>query len=531
MLKTLSVKTKLALNFGALTALVMLVACICLMAQADANRQFSNYVNGLSARADVAETVRTAVDRRAIAARNLVFATKPEDQKREYEAVVSAHKDVGERLSKLGQMLRDAQDPNEKANELYARIVKIEQQYAPVALNIVQLAQAGKRDEATADILDKCIPLLQQLVQASRDFRAFTDARAHDLIGQAEARFEQQRAIIIGFCIAATLLALAFAYIITTSITRALDRAVTVADHIAEGDLSNDITVTSTDETGRLLLALREMQGKLVGIVGTVRSNAVQVASASSEIAAGNHDLSMRTEQQASALQQTAASMEQLGSTVQNNAMHAQSANKLASEASQIAQRGGGVVEQVVQTMKGIQDSSGRINDIIGVIDDIAFQTNILALNAAVEAARAGEQGRGFAVVAAEVRNLASRSASAAKEIKTLISESVQQVSRGTDLVDQAGNTMQEVVQAIQRVSTLMGEISLASDEQSEGVRQVGEAVVLMDQATQQNAALVEQGAAAASGLRQQAEQLVTAVSVFHAERGHAGGGGALMLA
>jgi methyl-accepting chemotaxis protein len=260
-----------------------------------------------------------------------------------------------------------------------------------------------------------------------------------------------------------------------------------------------------------------------------VRINAVAVASASSEIAAGNHDLSRRTEQQASALQQTAASMEQLGSTVQNNAAHAQSANQLASEASVIAMRGGNVVDQVVTTMKGIQASSGKIGDIISVIDGIAFQTNILALNAAVEAARAGEQGRGFAVVASEVRSLAGRSAAAAKEIKSLITESIEQVSRGTHLVDDAGTTMKEVVGAIQRVSNLMSEISSASREQSEGVRQVGESVTLMDQVTQQNAALVEQSAAAASGLRAQAEQLVNAMSVFRADQ-HAREGN-LMLA
>ncbi|MCZ2497325.1 HAMP domain-containing protein [Xylophilus sp. Kf1] len=519
MIKKLSVKAKLALNFGGLTALLTVVAVACLMALASANAQFGNYVNGLNARALVAEEVRTAVDRRAIAARNMVLATSPQDRTAEYALVAKSHADVHDSMARLGDMLKNASDPNETANTLFNRIQTVEQKYAPVALEIVQLAQNGKRDEATAAIMEKCNPLLQQLVQASEDFGRFTEERARELITDATRQFEQQRLMIVAFCVVAAGIALTIAYRITMSITRALDQAVAVADQIAEGHLNNDIVIHSSDETGKLLMALRNMQHQLTGIVGTVRTNAVAVASASTEIAEGNHDLSRRTEQQASALQQTAASMEQLGSTVQNNAAHAQSANQLASEASVIALRGGDVVDQVVETMKGIQTSSGKIGDIINVIDDIAFQTNILALNAAVEAARAGEQGRGFAVVASEVRSLAGRSAAAAKEIKSLITESVEQVSRGTHLVDEAGVTMKEVVGAIQRVSSLMSEISSASREQSEGVRQVGESVVLMDQVTQQNAALVEESAAAASGLRAQAEQLVKAMSVFSEEQ------------
>ena len=523
MFKHLSVKAKLALNFGALTVLLLVVAGVCLAALADANRQFSHYVNGLNARALMAEQVRTAVDRRAIAARNMVLASRPEDVKAEYDLVVKSHADVHDRMTRLGDMLKSADDPNEAANTLYGRLQSVEQKYAPVALEIVRLIQEQRREEASRDIMEKCNPLLQQLVQASDEFARFTEDRAHELISGANRRFEQQRALILGFCIVAAAIALTMAYLITMSITRALNQAVVVADSIAQGNLSTDIVIGSRDETGKLLTALRNMQEQLTGIVGSVRSNAVAVASASTEIAEGNHDLSRRTEQQASALQQTAASMEQLGSTVQNNAAHAQTANQLASEASVIAIRGGGVVDQVVDTMRGISASSGKIGDIINVIDGIAFQTNILALNAAVEAARAGEQGRGFAVVASEVRSLAGRSAAAAKEIKSLITESVEQVSRGTRLVDDAGSTMKEVVGAIQRVSGLMSEISSASREQSEGVRQVGESVNLMDQVTQQNAALVEESAAAASGLRAQADQLVQAVSVFRAGRAREG--------
>ncbi|MET0352241.1 MAG: methyl-accepting chemotaxis protein, partial [Rhizobacter sp.] len=291
--------------------------------------------------------------------------------------------------------------------------------------------------------------------------------------------------------------------------------AVRDADRIADGDLSQPIVAKSRDEMGRLSESLARMQDRLRTIVGGVRGNAEGVATASAQIASGNNDLSTRTEQQASALEETAASMEELSSTVKQNADNARQANQLAMGASTVALQGGEVVSRVVDTMKGINDSSKKIVDIISVIDGIAFQTNILALNAAVEAARAGEQGRGFAVVAGEVRSLAQRSAEAAKEIKTLISDSVERVEQGSTLVDQAGATMQEVVGAIRRVTDIMGEISAASSEQSSGVAQVGEAVTQMDQTTQQNAALVEESAAAAESLKVQAGALLTAVSVF----------------
>ncbi len=298
-------------------------------------------------------------------------------------------------------------------------------------------------------------------------------------------------------------------------ITRPVDFALKLAQAIAEGDLSVQVRVSGNDEIGALLVALSRMQGSLSDVVGHVRQNSESVATASMQISQGANDLSSRTEEQASALQEAAASMEELSSTVRQNADNALQANQMALGASEVARRGGDVVGEVVETMKGINESSRRIVDIIGVIDGIAFQTNILALNAAVEAARAGEQGRGFAVVASEVRSLAQRSADAAREIKTLISASVERVEHGTTLVDQAGVTMTEIVASIARVTDIMGEISAASSEQSTGVGQIGEAISHMDQATQQNAALVEESAAAAESLKDQAHQLVDAVAVF----------------
>ncbi len=315
-------------------------------------------------------------------------------------------------------------------------------------------------------------------------------------------------------------LAALFAYMVTLAITRPIAHAVAVAEAIGKGDLTSRLDSTAKDETGNMLRTLDEMQTYLARTVSQVRSTADSVATGSAQIAQGNQDLSSRTEEQASALQQTAATMEELGTTVRSNSDSAQQADQLAKSATEVATQGGAVVGQVVTTMRSINDSSRKIGDIIGVIDGIAFQTNILALNAAVEAARAGEQGRGFAVVASEVRSLAQRSADAAKEIKSLISRSVEQVEQGTVLVDQAGKTMGEIVGSIQRVSDIVAEITSASVEQSSGVQQVGQAITQMDQTTQQNAALVEESAAAAESLRTQAQQLVNAVAVFKLSSG-----------
>ena len=363
-------------------------------------------------------------------------------------------------------------------------------------------------------------PLYEKLQSAMSPLLKLQTTQAKSEYGAAESRYVLIRNVVISSIVIGLLLTALFGYYLIRGLSRSLARATEVADAVAQGDLTKTIQIDGTDEVACLMQSLASMNQSLVKVVSNVRQSSDGVATASAEIAQGNNDLSSRTEQQASALQQTASSMDELGATVKQNADSARQANQLAQSASTVAIRGGEVVAQVVDTMKGINESSRKISDIISVIDGIAFQTNILALNAAVEAARAGEQGRGFAVVASEVRSLAGRSAEAAKEIKILIGASVDRVEHGTALVDQAGTTMTEVVGSIKRVTDIMGEISAASSEQSTGVTQVGQAITQMDHATQQNAALVEEMAAAASSLKTQAQDLVQAVDVFKLGQG-----------
>ncbi len=377
--------------------------------------------------------------------------------------------------------------------------------------------------QAAAVLFDEALPLQNALFQAVDDSAAMQQQLANELSRRAERTASFSVVLMGALAVLMAAIGSAVGWLLSRHLRTALgaepselSQAVAL---VADGDLSQAVRVNPQDTTS-VMANVARMQASLVKVVSNVRSNSESVATASAQIAQGNSDLSQRTEEQASALEETAATMEQLGSTVRSNADSAKQANQMAQSASAVALQGGDVVSKVVTTMQDINESSRKVSEIIGVIDGIAFQTNILALNAAVEAARAGEQGRGFAVVATEVRTLAQRSADAAKEIKALIGRSVAQVESGTSLVDQAGKTMSEIVTSIQRVSDIVGEITASSVEQSSGVQQVGDAVGLMDQATQQNAALVEESAAAAESLKGQAQLLVQAVAVFKLSSG-----------
>jgi methyl-accepting chemotaxis protein len=405
---------------------------------------------------------------------------------------------------------------DEKA--LYAQFER--QLTAAQALNpgLFQMMREMRTDEARELGSGKASKLYAEAGGTLDKLIALNAAGAAQASEAARATYVTGRTVLLLSLLAMAACGLGIGWVLSGRLTQTASRAVRAAEQIANGDLSQAPVATSRDEMGLLMEALGKMQQKLRDIVDGVRQNADSVATASAEIAQGNNDLSTRTEKQASALQETASSMSQLSRAVSDTAENAREANQLAASASEVATSGGEVVGRVVETMKGIQDSSSQIADIIGVIDGIAFQTNILALNAAVEAARAGEQGRGFAVVAGEVRALAQRSAEAAKQIKGLISASVERVEQGTQLVDRAGATMQQVVTSIRRVTEIVGEISAASSRQSAGVDQVSVAISQMDHTTQQNAALVEQSAAAAEGLKNQADRLARAVGVFRLE-------------
>ena len=473
----MNIRTRLSATFAGLALIVLVVAGASVKSLSDANQRFSHFIDGNDARAAMADSLRKAVDMRAIAARNLVLVSKPADMVIEKALVFKAHEQVGSSLAKLKEMTAKAGDVGDKIRSLVAEMDSIEKTYAPVALGIVDLALKGAKDEAIQKMNDACRPLLAALVKSSEAYAEASRVEARQVTQDAEAAYTLQRNLLIAASLVAVLAAAVAGVLVTQSIVRPIAQAVQLAENVAAGNLSARAEARGNDELSQLLLALDTMSRNLAGIVSQVRQSSDSIATGSAQIATGNADLSMRTEQQASALQETAASMEQLNSTVKQNADNARQSNQLALGATAVAAKGGAVVGEVVTTMKAINDSSKKIADIISVIDGIAFQTNILALNAAVEAARAGEQGRGFAVVAAEVRNLASRSAEAAREIKSLIASSVERVEQGTALVDRAGSTMTEVVSAIQRVTDIRAEISAASHEQSAGVSQVGEAV------------------------------------------------------
>lgn len=518
-----TVKAKLVWAFGSLTLVICVVAVLAISLLGQSHDQFVGFVHGASERMQLAADVRGAVLRRAVAARNLVLTTSAQDQESEKQAVQQAHSDVQKRLNTLVSIAREAQDESAQGRQLVADIERIEGMYGPVATRIVGMALEGKRDEAIASMNADCRPLLKDLIKAATAYIQFSQASAVEQVKIAEADYESQRALLLGACALVVAMAVVAGYLITRSLFRALgaDPALlgAAAERVAQGYLL-PIDGVSGAHKGSVLASLGTMQANLANVVGQVRSASDSIATGTAQIAVGNADLSQRTEEQASNLQQTAASMEQLTGTVRNNAETAHQADQLAATASDAAVKGGEAVGQVIGTMQEIAASSKKISDIIGVIDGIAFQTNILALNAAVEAARAGEQGRGFAVVAGEVRTLAQRSANAAKEIKGLIVDSVEKVDAGTRQVNEAGESMSAIVTQVKHVSSLIGEISRATSEQTNGISQVSDAVNQLDQVTQQNAALVEESAAAADSLKQQADRLLRVVSVFKLDNG-----------
>ena len=515
------VRTRLTVGFGVVCVLLVASVVMGLMAMGRMGADLKAVVADHFPRIVAAANLSTQIDVIAIALRNMMLNADAADRERQTQVIAQSRQEVVRLFDTLDKTLTEPKD-----RALLQNVKEQRALYLAGQEELLGFIRSDQTDQSREYLASKLQPVLASykasigaLVESEKNaiVTAGTDARDTAL---------NARNTLIGLGVAALLLAAALGWLITRSLVRELGgeprTAADVARAVAGGDFTQPIAVKDGDTTS-LMAQLAAMKDGLAQVVSQVRRGSESVAMASSEIAQGNQDLSARTESQASALEETAASMEQLGATVRQNADSAGQANALARSASDVAVRGGEVVGQVVQTMKGINESSQRIADIIGVIDGIAFQTNILALNAAVEAARAGEQGRGFAVVASEVRSLAGRSAEAAKEIKQLISASVERVEQGSAMADQAGETMTEVVQSIRRVTDLMGEINAASSEQASGVAQVGEAVTQMDQATQQNAALVEEMAAAAGSLSSQAQELVQAVAVFKLDASQSG--------
>ncbi len=450
----------------------------------------------------------------------LVRGGDAKDYEQYSKALDSSAKQVVDELKKLDPMMKALGLGNEGVQKAIAEQTALNKRYADA------IQQYNPADPQRAQLVDRLVrgadraatDHIDDLVKVVRERGVKME---QDLVAQAAAERSTMLAWLAAIAIAAIAAGLTLGVIVIRGIVNPLRDATELAQRVAQGDLTVSVEATARDETGRLMFALGRMNESLGSLVAQVREGAEAVTTASSQIASGNADLSARTEEQASSIEETAASIEELTSTVGQNAENAREADQLASGASQIANRGGEVVNEVVRTMDAIQSSSKKISEIIGVIDGIAFQTNILALNAAVEAARAGEQGRGFAVVASEVRNLAQRSASAAKEIKGLITDSVSTVDAGSKLVDEAGKTMHEVVKSVQRVSDIIGQIAAATHEQSSGMSQVNTAVTELDRVTQQNAALVEESAAASESLKQQALRLAQSVAVFKVKQMH----------
>jgi methyl-accepting chemotaxis protein len=502
--------TRLGIGFAVVLGLLVAVLLVGLYSMGQLSARTHDIVADKNVKMAAANTMSDNVRNITLAITSVVVAPT--------EALVQAElAKIGEARKKYGAAKETLQKKisTDKETALMAELDAALKSGAPLNNKVIELRNAGQTEEAIAFLTQQAAPSLKRVLGALDSLVAYEGEQAAQAATEAETLSTSARASMLTLGSVAVLLGAFVAWIITRSITVPINAAVSVAETVASGDLSSHIVVNSSDETGRLLGALKAMNDSLLGVVAQVRHGTDAIATASSEIAAGNLDLSSRTEEQASSLEETASSMEELTSTVKQNADNARQANQLAKSASEVAVRGGSIVSQVVDTMGTINASSRKIVDIIGVIDGIAFQTNILALNAAVEAARAGEQGRGFAVVATEVRNLAHRSASAAKEIKELIAASVANVDTGSRLVNEAGQTMGDIVDSIVRVTDIMGEITSATHEQTIGIEQINMAIAQMDEVTQQNAALVEEAAAASQSMQEQAGELAHVVGFF----------------
>ncbi|MGQ0708902.1 MAG: methyl-accepting chemotaxis protein [Rhodoferax sp.] len=508
------ISTRLLAGAGLLGLLVLSMVTVVLVQVSAMTGLFGDMADVRIPRMTVANAIKEDVQTISSSVRNMILMSDSMRIMAEADNIKRLQARIDQRYGELEKLLSG----DSAAQGSLTQVQAARKLFEPLQNETRDLASSGQIFEAKDILIDKMHP-------AQLKYFAAMDTllqQQQQQLAQATEATEGAANSVRGMLLVTTLVVMGvgglLGWWIIRSITVPLRQAVRVARSVAAGNLREPIEADGRNEVAQLLLALKEMQGALASVVTNVRQGSQNVLGASAEIAQGNMDLSNRTESQAGALEETNASMQELRDAVAHNADNAHQANSLARNASSVAERGGEVVSQVVETMRGINESSRKIADIISVIDGIAFQTNILALNAAVEAARAGEQGRGFAVVASEVRALAQRSAEAAKEIKSLITASVERVEHGSTLVDKAGSTMQEVVGAIQRVTSLMGEISSASAEQRSGVAQIGEAITQMDHVTQQNAALVEEIAASASSLRQQAQELVQAVAVFQVE-------------
>ncbi|MDM0070918.1 methyl-accepting chemotaxis protein [Variovorax sp. J31P207] len=509
-LSNLKIGTRLGMGFAVVLLFLAAIVALGLNSLGGIQARLDSMVHDNNVKVALANKMLDSIRDIAGFGTELVLLTDEASMREQMKKIASARELFTETKTALAKIVVR---PEGKA--FLARIDETLAVAAPLNAQLIELAQQNKNVEATELLMKKFAPAVRATLASVDEMIRYQTQRAEEANAAAAAEYQRARGLMLGLGLTAVLLGAAIAWFITRSITRPIGEAVKVAETVAAGDISSRIHVASKDETGQLMQALKEMNNSLVKIVGEVRTGTDTIATASGQIATGNQDLSSRTEEQASSLEETAASMEELTSTVKQNADNARQANQLAVSASEVAVKGGSVVSQVVDTMGSINASSRKIVDIIGVIDGIAFQTNILALNAAVEAARAGEQGRGFAVVASEVRSLAQRSAAAAKEIKTLIGDSVEKVEEGSKQVAEAGKTMEEIVDSVKRVTDIMGEITAASQEQTSGIEQINQAITQMDQVTQQNAALVEEASAAAQSLQEQAGNLSQVVSVF----------------